>query len=297
MPSPQLQELIELLQKAKNQPNVTPQEARERLDKLGASLGTAAGTTVEPVDCDGVYGEWLTVPGGSPTRTLLHLHGGAYVRGSTVSHRGLVSRLAAASGTRALVVDYRLAPEHPFPAALQDAQTVYDWLLRQRVAPESLVLSGDSAGAGLALALTSTLRDAGKPLPAALALMSPWSDLALTGESLVSKREVDPWIDMALLEMASAAYLNGSDGHNPLASPVFADYRGFPPLYIIVGGRELIMDDSVRVAEYAHAAGVDVVLDIWYGMIHVFPLFAPMLPEAEAAIERIGLFIRRILGT
>jgi acetyl esterase/lipase len=237
-------------------------------------------------------GERLRLPESAPDKAVCFLHGGGYTSGSVNTHRDLVSRIARAAGATALSIDYRLAPENKFPAALEDAVKAYRWLIR-RVDPANIAIAGDSAGGGLAVAALVALRDAGEPLPAAAALMSPWVDLALTGESMASLADDDPMNNREEIERMADAYLQGADPKTPLASPVYADLTGLPPLLVQAGSAEVLLDDSVRLAERALAAGVDVTLDIWEEMIHVWQIFAPMLPEGRQAIEQIGAFIRK----
>jgi acetyl esterase/lipase len=229
-----------------------------------------------------------------PDRTILYLHGGAYTRGSIVSHRALVARLSAASGARALVIAYRLAPENPFPAAVEDATAAYRWLLEQHIQPDQLVVSGDSAGGGLSLALLLALRDAGHPLPAGAALLSPWTDLAGTGESIRTLAGADPWLNAERLMLTAGLYLAGADACNPLASPLYGDLHGLPPLLIQVGTDEILLDDATRLAERARAAGVPVTLEVWERMWHVFQSFAAEIPEGRQAVEKIGAFVRQV---
>jgi len=195
-----------------------------------------------------------------------------------------------------LGVDYRLGPEHPFPAAVHDALTGYGWLLTQGIAPERIVIAGDSAGGGLALAVLVALRDAGDPLPAGGVLLSPWTDMEATGNSIETKAAVDPMIQREYLLDMAKMYLGGADPRDPLASPLLAELHGLPPLLIQVGTAETLMDDSDRVAEKVEAAGGQVTLEHWDDMVHAWPLFAPVLPEGREAIEKIGAFIKGILG-
>ena len=199
-------------------------------------------------------------------------------------------------GCRALVIDYRLAPEHPFPAALEDTIAAYRWLLEQGISHSRIVLVGFSAGGGLALSTLVSLRDAHVPLPAGAVLISPWTDLAGTGESVVTRAEADPWLTDEMNQYHAALYANGKDLRHPLISPLYADMQGLPPLLIHVGSDEIMLDDSRRVAERAKAAGVEVTLEVWEGLWHVFHAFAYRLAEGKEAIEKIGQFIRKRLG-
>jgi acetyl esterase/lipase len=204
--------------------------------------------------------------------------------------------LCLASGRRVLLIEYRLAPEHPFPAAIEDVSKAYQWLLASGIAPEQIVIGGDSAGGGLALAALLWLRDREVVLPGAVVLISPWLDLALTGPSLYTRAEVDPLCSIEGLQIAASYYLGNADSKTPMASPLYGDLHGLPPLLIQVGDHEILLSDSTRLAEKAKAAGVDVRLEIWNAMWHVWHGWAATLPEAQQAIERIGAFIQQQLS-
>jgi acetyl esterase/lipase len=279
----------------KSQPSskgVSFEEQRASFEKLTSLLPLPPDDRLESATADGVAVEWRTHPGASESSVLYYLHGGGYVTGSISTHRELVSRLSRAAGARSLSVGYRLAPENPFPAAVEDAVTGYRWLLRSGVNPAGIVVAGDSAGGGLAVATLVALRDAGDPLPAAAVCLSPWVDLEGSGDSMTSRVAIDPIIDPeGVMEMAKA-YLGASDARTPLASPLYADLRGLPPLLIQAGTAEVLLDDSIRLAQRARLAGVGVSLDVWEDMIHVWQIFAVMLPEGREAITRIGDFVR-----
>ena len=251
----------------------------------------AADVKCEPVSADGVPAEWIVPPGAEPHRVLLYLHGGGYVIGSINSHRAMIARIARASRARAIAIDYRLAPEHPFPAAVEDATRAYRWLLAQGNFARNMVIAGDSAGGGLTLAVLATLRTAGDPMPAAAVTISPWTDLERTGDSMRSNAGRDQTVDVEDLGEMARMYLGTSDPKNPLASPLYADFRGFPPLLIQVGAAEGLLDDSTRVAKRAKAAGVEVELEIWEDMVHVWHIYAKLLPAGQEAIDKIGKFI------
>jgi epsilon-lactone hydrolase len=249
------------------------------------------GTVIEPADAGGVPAEWV-VPAGVPNgRLLLYLHGGAYQIGSSATLRHMIALIAGAAQARALSVAYRLAPEHPFPAAIEDALTAYRFLVSGGTDPKEIAIAGDSAGGGLGLATLVALRDAGDPLPAAAVAMSPWTDLALTGDSLRTRADVDVMIKPSGTESA-ATYLAGADPRHPYASPLYADLQALPPILIHVGDAEVILDDSTRFAAQARNAGVDVTLEVWPEMPHVWHAFAGLLPESDEAIERIGGWLR-----
>jgi phosphinothricin tripeptide acetyl hydrolase len=246
----------------------------------------------EPVAAGGVPGEWIDVNAEPSLRTLFYLHGGCYNIGSVVAYRPLVARLCAASDARALAIDYRLAPEHPFPAAVDDATAAYRWLVANGVEPASIVIGGDSAGGGLTLAALVALRGAGDPLPAAAFGISPWVDLEVSGESAITRAAADPIIDPASVSAAAARYLAQAHPRTPLASPLYADLTDLPPMLLQVGDAEVFLNDATRLARTAEAAGVDVTLEVWPDVIHVWHIFAAMLPEGQQAIDRVGEWVR-----
>jgi len=293
MPSPQLQTVISFL---RNRPiesaDIPIEQARATFDAVANMFILPDDVVHEPVDVDGTPGEWISTPTAQNGLTLLYLHGGGYVIGSINSHRDLISRLARASGARALAIDYRLAPEHPFPAAVEDATKAYRWLLRQGVRPENTVVAGDSAGGGLTVATLLALRDAGDTLPAAAVCISPWTDLEIKGETMVTKKDVDPMIRPEDAKGGAERYHGNTDPSHPLISPINADLSGLPPMLVQVGTSEVLLSDSTRLAERAKAAGVEVTLEKWEEMIHVWHFFAFMLPEGQQAIERIGEYVR-----
>jgi epsilon-lactone hydrolase len=261
-------------------------------EELGAKFPMADDIQTERVGAGGRPAEWIIAPGAADDRVLLYLHGGGYVIGSMRTHRGMISRIARASGARALGLEYRLAPENPFPAAVEDSITAYRWLLSIGIAPKNIVIGGDSCGGGYAVSTLVALRYQGEPLPAAGVCISAWTDLTHTAESFTTKAAVDPVVQRELLEFMAKAYLGDRDRRTPLASPLYADLSGLPPLLIQVGSAETLLDDSTGLAERARAVGVDVTLEVWNDMPHVWHMFAPILPEGQRAIERIGEFIR-----
>lgn len=268
----------------------TLEERRALLDSFGQAA--PEGTAVTSVEAGGVPAEWVVAPEADDDRVVLYLHGGGYSLGSLDSHRLLVANISRAAKARVLSVDYRLAPEHPYPAAVDDAVAAYRWLLGQGVNADRIVISGDSAGGGLTLATLLALRDAGDPLPAAAVPLSPWADLEGTGESMRTRAAVDLMIQPDRLKETADLYANGADLRHPQLSPVHGDYAGLPPLLIQVGDAEVLLDDATRVASIAKAAGVDVTLEVWDDMPHVFQSFVGLLPEADDAVERIGQFVR-----
>jgi epsilon-lactone hydrolase len=252
--------------------------------------------TWEPLDAAGVPAEWVIPDDSEPGRALVYLHGGGYATGTLESTRALSSHLARATRARLLAVDYRLAHEHPFPAAVDDAVTAYRFAASAGYAPEAIALCGDSSGGGLALATLIALRERGEPVPGAAVCMSPWTDLTLSGSSLQTNRDADPMVSATTLALMADAYLGDVDRRSPTASPLFADLRGLPPMLVQVGSAELLLDDAKRFVERAQEAGVDVTLEIWDDAFHVWHAFADLLPEAREAIARIGTYVDQRLG-
>ncbi len=273
--------------------NFSVQEQRTRLDALARrGIRLPRGITVRPILAGGVHAEWIEPVGSDLQKVILYLHGGGYCICSLETHRGLVSRLALAGRARVLIIDYRLAPEHPFPAALEDALTAYRWLLSQGIPANQIVVGGDSAGGGLTLATTIHLRDTSQALPSALFLISPWTDLTFSGESFHTRKNLDPIFGGEGNRLGFApAYLGLHEPTDPLISPLFADLHGLPSTLIHVGSDEILLDDSVRLEEKLRTVGVAVRLKIWNGMWHVFQIFAPYVPEAQQAICQIGDFV------
>ena len=271
-------------------------ERRSRLDALGTRYSLPADLRVEAADANGVAAEWTTTPEAEPSRAVLFLHGGGYVSGSLDSHRHMIGQAGREAQTRTLSLAYRLAPEHPFPAALEDVMAGYHFLLSQGFDPKRVAVAGESAGGGLAIAMLVSLRDRGVPLPACTWCSSPWVDLEAIGGSMTAKASVDPLIQKAYLMELAADYLKGGDPRMPLASPLYADLRGLPPMLIQVGSAETLLDDSVRLAGVAGAADVRVRLEVWPDMIHAWHLFYPQLADGRRALAQVGAFIRSMLG-
>jgi monoterpene epsilon-lactone hydrolase len=271
----------------------TPEEFRSIYGRFLEQFPPPADVEVQPVNAGGVPAEWVIPPGVSAQRTILYLHGGGYVVGAPRGYREMVSRIARAAQAQALTIDYRLAPENPHPAAVEDAVAAYRWLLGSRVEPGRTVLAGDSAGGGLTAATLVSLRDQGDRLPAAGVCICPWVDLEITGKSMDTNAEADPLVKRDVVTNMAAGYLQGQDPRTPLASPLHAELRGLPPLLIQVGKSETLLDDASRLAERARIAGVDVTYEAWPDMIHVWHAFGSFLPEARQAIDRIGEFIRQ----
>lgn len=271
-------------------------ERRRRLDMLGEQSVLPADVRVEPVVANGVAAEWTFTPGADPSCVLLFLHGGGYVSGSIASHRAMVAEAGRQAKVRTLALAYRLAPEHPYPAALDDALAGYRFLRSGGIDARHIVISGDSAGGGMTIATMATLRDAGEALPACAWCISPWVDLQMTGASMGGKAAIDPLIQKPYLQELAAAYLNGADPRGPLASPLHADLHGLPPLLIQCGSAETLLDDSVRLAGAAANADVAVTLEVYPDMIHVWPLFYQQVAAGRRALAAAGRFIRAMVG-
>jgi epsilon-lactone hydrolase len=275
---------------------ITVPEMRKSWDRLFTDVPDLAPVKKTVVKANGVPAEWLDAPGARTDRAVLYLHGGGYVLGGIDSHRDLMARISAAGKTRVLGIDYRLAPEAPFPAAVEDAVSAYRFILAQGIQPDRVAIAGDSAGGGLTAATLVALRDQKVPLPSCAVLLSPWVDLEGTGESLNGGVVDDPMVEKGLVAIMGPTYLNGKDARTPLASPLYAKLSGLPPLLIQVGRREVLLDDSTRFAQAALRADVKVELEVWPGMLHVWQLFASELGEGREAIERIGGFLRSHFG-
>jgi monoterpene epsilon-lactone hydrolase len=255
---------------------------------------------VRRIEVEGIPCEWLRAEGSHPDRRLLYIHGGGWTMGSLDSHRPLSARISAATGCSVLAVDYRLAPEHPFPAGLDDCVATYRWLRSNGPegprAARSVFVAGDSAGGNLTLALLLAAKQRGLPQPTAAIPISAATDFEATGESFTTRKDKDPILSGGPegIRITAQVYLQGrADAKDPLASPLYGDLTGFPPLLVQVGDHEVLLDDSTRLAEKAKQAGVDVTLEVWPEMPHVWHAFAPFLPEATRAIEQIGAFVRR----
>jgi phosphinothricin tripeptide acetyl hydrolase len=272
--------------------SLTVAERRAQYERAEKAFPTPPEVKVERVSAPVAPAEWLRPPGAAPGRVVLYLHGGGYVIGSPRSHRHLAAAVATAGQASALLLDYRLAPEHPYPAAVDDATAAYRWLLDRGIAPGRVVIAGDSAGGGLTVAALLALRDAGLPLPAGGACISPWVDLTFSGASYRTRAAVDPIVTRPGIDEMARAYLGATPARTPLASPLFADLRGLPPLLIHVGSDEVLLDDAVQLADRAKAAGLDATLEVWDRMIHVWHWFLPMLDEAQSAVDGIGRFVR-----
>jgi acetyl esterase/lipase len=292
MTAAQLDGLVTLLRSRAVPPDHDVAQARARFEKTAVFLGGAPDAKCEKVDAGGVPSEWVMAPGCDTGRAILYLHGGGYAIGSLNTHRRLAYDISAASAAKVLLIDYRLAPEHPFPAALDDAAAAWRWLLQQGFAPNRLAIAGDSAGGGLTIATLVNLRDLKLGLPACAVAISPWVDLEGLGNSITTRSAQDPMVQKDGLSWMAKMYLNGKDPKTPLAAPLHADLKGLPPTLVQVGTAETLLDDAIRIAEKMHAAGVDARLAIWPNQLHVFPLFAPVLSEGRDGCIEIGNFIR-----
>jgi epsilon-lactone hydrolase len=289
---PQLQQLIAGLRAGRPDFTVPPVQARANFEALLATLPVADDISFERVDLGGVSGLRATTPNAARDGALLYLHGGAYIGGSAQGYRGLAAELGRASGLITYAMDYRLAPEHRFPAAVDDAVAAYTALL-DRFDPKRLVIAGDSAGGGLTLAALVALRDRGVALPACALLISPWADLACEGESIASKADEDPALTAAGLKASAKHYVGDANPRAPLASPIHAELASLPPILVQVGSAEILLDDAVRIARQAGVYGVEAHLEIWPDMIHVWHAFAFMLPaDARPSIVRGSSFAR-----
>ena len=293
MASPELHKLVSTPRGAKIAGEANIEQTRAGWEKFAASFVPAADITFEPATARGVPAEWVITPDSDSSRVVLYFHGGGYTIGSIASYRSYTGRVARASRARLLSVGYRLAPEHPFPAAVEDAVAAYRWLLDQGIPPSRIAAVGDSAGGGLALSMAIALRDAGVPGPATIVAVGPSTDLAKEGASIKERAHLDPIVNHES-SMAHALRYVGANGDlkHPLASPLYADLHGLPPLLILVGTHEALFDDSSRFAAKAQQAGVEVQFDVWEEMIHVWPFFADILPEGRQAIDSMGAYIR-----
>lgn len=269
---------------------------RQGFNAMGLAFTPSQDASFVKVDIDGVKAEWTQVPESDDSSVLLYLHGGGYIMGSIEGYRDFVARICREGRIRALSVDYRLAPENQFPAAIEDAVKTYKWLLVQNIDPARIIIAGDSAGGGLALSTLLALKENGIKLPAAAICLSPVTDLAQTGKSVMTKAASDAFLSSELLNFCYYNYLGTDENKmNPLASPLYADLTGMPPLLIMVGTAEILLDDSIRLARKAKECGVDVDIVVAEEMIHVWSFFAGIIPEGQEGVETMGVFIRKHL--
>ena len=289
-------DVIRALLSSKPRPIGWP-DRRKRLEEVGSVWPVADDVKLETADIDGVEGEWSIVPGSDASRILMFFHGGGYCSGSILSHRRLVTEAGRAARVRTLAIGYRLAPEHPFPAAYDDALTAWRFLRNQDIPAAHIAIGGDSAGAGLSVALINQLRDANEELPACAWLISPWTDLTMSGSTFATKDAVDPIIHKEYLNELADAYLPAAmDRKDPRISPIYSNLRSFPPVLIQVGSAETLLDDATRFASAAGAADVPVTLEIWPHMIHAWHLWNAQLESSRRALTSAGAFIRKNLS-
>ena len=291
--SQQLEAVIQMLRAGIVKPSKGIEDDRASYEERMSRFPLDDDIKCERVGAGGVPAEWVVAPEAVDDRIMVYLHGGGYLVGSMRTHRVTLSKISRVAAARVLGLDYRLSPESHFPAPVEDTVAAYRWLLSNGADPKKIVFGGDSAGGGLTVSAFVALRYLGEPLPAAGICISAWTDLDHTGESMITNAEVDPNISRERLTGMAKTYMGGKDLRAPLASPIYADLHGLPPLLIMVGSIEVLLDDSTRLAERARAAGVDVTLEVWDDMPHNWPLFAPILPEGQQAIGRIGEFIRK----
>jgi acetyl esterase/lipase len=273
--------------------------AQQKSTLSSSAMPLPPGVTLEHVDAGGVPAERIVAPGAGSRRWIFYTHGGGWAQGITDSHRSFVAKLSQALGASGLLPDYRLTPEHPFPAGLNDCVTAYRWLLSQGVAAAQIAIAGESAGGNLALATTLSVRESGDALPAVLVAISPATDMAMTGETFQTKAFVDPILGAGLPQDAYALYTNhgATDPRNPLVSPLYADVHGMPPTLLQVGTQEVLLSDSTRMADRLKAAGVEVKLEVWPGMFHAFAAGSDFIPEGRLAMKHSVKFMRQHLGT
>jgi monoterpene epsilon-lactone hydrolase len=281
----------DLLTRWTSNPDATVDDFRRSYEEYLAEHEGPEDAVYEQVDAGGVPAIWASTPAAAPDRVILHFHSGGYVIGSADGYKTFGAHLSAATGARVLVVDYRRAPENPFPAARDDALAAYRWVLSQGVDPASVAVCGDSAGGGLALALLQALRDAGEPLPAAGVAISPWADFALTGGSVQSNDAKDPLVKGDLLRTLAPMYAGETDVRHPGISPLYGDFSGLPPLLLLAGSIETLRDDARRCTEAARAAGTAAEYVEGEEMVHIWPVYADRLPEARETLARIGAFV------
>lgn len=273
--------------------NKSVEEHRKVLESVSKLTLLPFGTKTELLSIDGIKAEWVSVGNVTEDKVILYLHGGAYTFGSPNTHRDIAARMSKYSGFKVLVIDYRLAPEYPYPAAIDDSTNAFQWLIKNGVPPSSIAVAGDSAGGGLAIVTMLSLRDNGYPLPGSAVCFSPWTDLEGTGESNTANIEIDPLIKPEWGDYMAAFYACDNDLKNPYISPIYADLKGLPPMLIQAGSDEVLLSDSKRLNEIALEAEVEIKLDIWEKMWHVWQFFGGMMPEGAKALKEAGDFVRK----
>lgn len=295
--SPELEAVVTLVRQREADESQGATEGRRRsFERMIDGFAIDVPARYSRMNAGGVTAEWVTAESASDSRVVLYLHGGGYIIGSPRTHRPLMAELSQASKGRVLGLDYRLAPEHPFPAPVEDSVAAYRWLLNEGYDPARIAVAGDSAGGGLTVAMMVQARYLGLPMPGAAVCISPWVDMEGLGESMETRAAADPMVGKENLLVSAKTYLGGSNPRSPLAAPLYADLRGLPPMLIQVGDAEVLLDDSTRLAGIAREAGVEVEMDVWDDMIHVWHLFAPILPEGKQAISQAGEFIKKHTG-
>ena len=294
--SPELNTVLEMIRNRSAEVRKTTDDDRLSYERIMASLPLDDDIETQRVGANGVPAEWISAPESQDGRVVLYLHGGGYLFGSARTHRVMLAHLARAAKARVLALDYRLAPEIPFPAPVEDSVSAYRWLLSQGIAPEMMVIGGDSAGGGLTIAALVALRHLGEPIPAAGICISAWADMEATGQSYTTNAEADPSVSRERILKIAGVYMDGKDPRAPLASPIHADLTGLPPLLLQVGSIEVLLDDSTMLKARAKAAGVPVKMEVWDDMPHVWHHYAPILPEAREAIGKIGEFVLEHTG-
>ena len=290
--SPQLDRVIGMIKARAQTVRKTTDEDRASYENMLASMPMAEDIATQRVGAGGVPAEWIRAPQARMDRVMLYFHGGGYVIGSMRTHRAMLAGISRASDFSVLGLEYRLAPENPFPAPVEDALTAYRWLLHMGIAPGKIVLGGDSAGGGLVVAALVALRYMGEPMPAAGVCISPWVDMEAMGNSFLTNAAVDPSVSKERIVQIAKVYLAGKHPRVLLASPLYVDLHGLPPLLSLVGSIETLLDDARALTERARAAGVEAMLEVWDDMPHVWTHFAAILPEGQQAVERIGDFMR-----
>jgi len=295
-PSKELDTVLEMIRVRAAEVRKTVDDDRLSYERIMAPLPLDDDIETERVGANGVAAEWISAPESQADRVILYLHGGGYLFGSVRTHRVMLAHMARAAKARVLALDYRLAPEFPFPAPVEDSVSVYRWLLEQGISAEKMAIGGDSAGGGLTVAALVALRGVGEPMPAAGICISPWADMESTGGSMTSNAEADPSVSKERLLKIAQVYLAGKAPRAPLASPIHADLTGLPPLLLQVGGIEVLLDDSNLLKARAKEAGVPVEMEVWDDMPHVWHHYAPILPEARQAIGKIGEFVLQHTG-
>jgi epsilon-lactone hydrolase len=276
--------------------NKTIDQLRKETGTAGALIPLPDNTKFKRILAGNVYAEWITCGDVDTDKIFMFIHGGGYYRGSIAATRATVARISAEAKVRCLSIEYRLAPEHPFPAAVDDTYTAYNWLLKEGINPKNIIVSGQSAGGGLCLALLLKIKENNGFQPKGAVAISPWTDLSQSGKTMITNANIDPVISKQYLDRMANLYLSKTPNISPLASPLYGDLSGLPPLLVQVGSAETLLDDSKRFVERAKEAKVDVQIEVWQDMFHGWHGSAHILKEAEEAIKSIGLFCRNLFN-